>query len=40
MKLFLLLLISALAAAAALPSSFKWSSSGPLVEPKKDGRNS
>lgn len=40
MKLFLLLLLSTLAAAAAgLPSSFKWSSSGPLVEPKKDGRH-
>ncbi|GAQ06496.1 alpha-L-arabinofuranosidase C [Aspergillus lentulus] len=38
MKFFLLLLISTLAA-AALPSSFKWSSSGPLVDPKNDGRN-
>ncbi|GFF36245.1 alpha-L-arabinofuranosidase C [Aspergillus udagawae] len=38
MKIFLLLLISTLAA-AALPSSFKWSSSGALVGPKNDGRN-
>ncbi|GIC85396.1 putative alpha-L-arabinofuranosidase [Aspergillus udagawae] len=38
MKILLLLLISTLAA-AALPSSFKWSSSGALVGPKNDGRN-
>ncbi|RHZ64424.1 putative alpha-L-arabinofuranosidase [Aspergillus thermomutatus] len=35
----LLLLISTLAAAASLPTSFKWSSSGVLVSPKSDSHN-
>lgn len=35
----LVLLVSTLAAAASLPSSFEWSSTGPLVGPKNDGRN-
>ncbi|KAF7591137.1 hypothetical protein BBP40_001911 [Aspergillus hancockii] len=39
LRRILFLLFSAIATAASLPTSFRWSSSGVLVGPKSDGRN-